>query len=133
MLFQKKLSFLEKVMVQRAHPVKWVLEVIGLIWGTYFLWHGNVALAAALGIGFSLIGTIAVWGHGEEKLAKTSLGKGMLMHANLANVFFHLVGLVVYVAGVYGHYTELILWGVTIFIFGHLWGWGRMDKNYEVE
>lgn len=131
MFFSKKLTFLERIMVQHAHPVKFVLETIGVMWAVYELWLGNVPLAIAFGIGLPLIGTIAVWGHNEAYLAKTWFGKFMLLHANPVNFFFHAVGFVVLIAGIYGHMTEMILWGLTIVIFGHLWGWGRVDKHIK--
>ena len=124
-----KLTTLERIMVQHAHPVKFVLEVIGIIWGTYFLWHQNVTNALLFGIGLPLVGTLAAWGHDEDKLAKSMLGKIMLVHADPVNLFFQVVGLLVMISGIYGHMTEMTLWGITIVVFGHIWGWGRVGRE----
>jgi len=126
-IFRHRLSLLERVMVQHAHPVKLILEFIGWIWGAYFLWMGDLLLAAAFGLGLPIVGTLAVWGHGEEELAKTAFGKFMLVHANIANLFFHLVGAVVLGIGFWIHSVEMIMWGMTIIIFGHAWGWATVS------
>lgn len=125
-LQKRKLSVLEQLYVQHAHPVNFVMSLIGWMWGAYFLWQQNVLLAVAFGLGFPLIGHLAVWGHGEEELADTSVGKFMLIHAHPVNTVFHLVGFAVIAIGLYSNVLEMVMWGASVLFFGHLWGWGRV-------
>lgn len=120
------LNLLERIMVQHAHPVKLVLEVIGIMWAIYFLWQGNWQWAIVSGIGLPLLGTILVWGRDERRLTGTWLGKVMLMHAHPLNFVLHLVGFVPMVYGLWLHDTVYILAGLTAVILGHLWGWEKM-------
>jgi len=126
-LSPKKLSLLEQVYVQHAHPVNLVLTLIGWMWGAYFLWNQNLLLAVAFGLGFPLVGHAAVWGHGEVILAETAFGKMMLTHAHPVNTFFHVVGYVVMAIGLYTNVLPMVMWGFSVLLFGHIWGWGRLQ------
>jgi hypothetical protein len=127
LLKKPSLSFLEKVYVQHAHPVNFVMTAVGWMWGAYFLWQQNLVLAVAFGIGFPLIGHLSVWGHHEEQLSETWYGKLMLIHAHPINFVFHIVAFIVICLGLYANVVEMVMWGLTVLLFGHVWGWGRVN------
>lgn len=123
----REMTFIERIMVQHANPVKLVLETVGIIWAVYFLWQQNLLWAIIFGIGLPSLGTILAWGKNEEQLSKTALGKVMLTHAHPLNFFFHLAGYISLVYGVWIHSPLFILVGITAIIIGHLWGWERLE------
>lgn len=120
------MNFLERIMVQHAHPTKLILELVGIIWGVYFLWQQNWVWAVILGLGLPTLGTILVWGKDEEQLAATLLGKVMLMHAHPMNFLLHIVGFIPLVYGLWTHLPIPILTGITVIVIAHLWGWERL-------
>src|SRR5256885_15865349 len=76
---------IRKFMLQHAHPAKFVAEILGLIWGTYFLWIHNWIGAVFSSVILFLGSTIALWNKPIEDLADTALGKIMLVYATPSN------------------------------------------------
>ncbi|MEI7741159.1 MAG: hypothetical protein WCJ29_01490 [bacterium] len=126
LLKKRKLSLIEKLYVQHAHPINLIMTLVGIMWGVYFLWLQNILLAAIFAFGFMIIGHASVWGENEDGLAETWLGKIMILHSHPINTLFHLVGTFIVAVGLYSNVIEMIMWGVTILLFGHLWGWSRV-------
>ena len=120
------LSSLERLYVRHAHPVNVIMTLIGILWGAYFLWQHDLLLAFAFGVGFPLIGHIAVIGEGEEELSDTWLGELMLHHAHPISSLFHFLSIFIMALGFYANTVEMVMWGFTVLLAGHLWGWGRV-------
>src|SRR5438128_12382615 len=72
-------------MLQHAHPVKFAVEILGIIWGTYFLWIHNWIGAVISSVILFLGSTIALWNKPVEDLADSALGRIVVVYATPFN------------------------------------------------
>src|SRR5690348_16191481 len=77
-----QLNWLDKSMVQHAHPPKLILDTIAYMWSLYFFWHQELVagLVALLGIGG--IGTALAFRKDMAVLAQTRLGMFFLVSSH---------------------------------------------------
>ncbi len=92
----KHLSFFRRIAINHAHPTKQVLDIIGFLWITYFLWENSLV---------------------------TAFGKYVIARMHPANLTFQIIGYVVSMNGVWIHEGWVILVGLSAVTLGHLWGW----------
>ncbi len=123
------MTFFERIAVQHAHPTKFVLELLGVLWSLYFVWQHDWIYALLAGIGLPLLGTILVWGKNEEGLARSLMGKIMLLHLEPLNMLMHTLGYLIVLYGLWFHSGPYILFGISFLFLGHLWGWKRVSEN----
>ena len=128
----QKFSMLETYALMRAHPRKLFIDAVSYIWVIYFLWNHNWqrALFAALVCG--AIGLLSVVSAETQRLSETTLGKLALLHLHPANLTAHLIGVVGIGYGVWEHSTEFILAGLSVALFGHFFGWEKVDDRFSM-
>ena len=114
---------LRRYMLQHAHPGKFIAEVLGIMWGVYFVWNHKWVWALIVGMGFFLLSTIFLWGDRFEYLGNTHLGRVMLVYINPLNFVLYNASIVPLVYGLWSHNSFFILLGVTIILLPHLWAW----------
>jgi hypothetical protein len=126
-------SMFERYILARTHPASLFLGSAGLIWEVYFLWSGNWMAALAILISERIVSTLIGWRSNPQAVAETTLGKIAILHLHPVNLVVQLCGLVVSVAGVWLHETQLILGGVSLILVGHVFGWGRVDYRFSLD
>jgi uncharacterized membrane protein YdjX (TVP38/TMEM64 family) len=80
---------IRRFMLQHAHPAKFVAEILGVMWGFYFLWIHNWIGAVISSVILFLGSTVALWNKPVEHLAQTSLGRIMLVYATPLNFIIY--------------------------------------------
>jgi len=63
----------------------------------------------------------------EENFAGTTLGKIMLLHLHPMNLVVQIAGFGVLLYSIWTRSAILIMAGVSIILFGHLWGWHKVN------
>ncbi len=121
------MTLLERAFVRRGHPKDIIVAVVGAIWGFYFLWIHNRIGALATVLLSAVVARILTHGMREENLAATTLGKIMLLHLHPMNLVVQIAGFGVLLYSIWTHSAILIMAGVSIIQFGHLWGWHKVN------
>lgn len=114
-----------RLAINHAHPTKLVLDIVGFIWMSYFLWENNLVIAIIFGFGLSALGSLLTFNADTDQLATTGLGKYVTARLHPANLTLQIVGYVVSMYGLWVHQGWIILVGLSAVTLGHLWGWGR--------
>src|SRR5215210_7152852 len=97
-------------MLQHAHPAKFVAEVLGIMWGIYFLWNQNWIGAVVSSVILFLMSTLLTRNKSVEHLAATSLGRAMLVYATpLTFLIYNVSALPV----IYGAWTRRVVYIIT--------------------
>jgi hypothetical protein len=112
-------------MLQHAHPAKFVAEILGVMWGFYFLWIHNWIGAVISSLILFLGSTIALWNKPVEELAQTSLGRIMLVYAKPLNFVIYNVSALPVIYGLWTHQGLFIIAGYSLLLLPHLWNWKR--------
>ena len=110
-------------MLQHAHPAKFVAEILGIIWGSYFLWIHNWIGAMISSVILFLGSTIVFWNEPIEDLAETALGKRMLVYATPFNFIIYNVSALPVIYGLWTHQGLYIVAGYSLLLSPHLWTW----------
>jgi hypothetical protein len=112
-------------MLQHAHPAKFVAELMGIMWGIYFLWQQNWIGAVVSSVILFLMSTLLLRNRSVEYLAATPLGRAMLVYATtLTFLIYNLSALPV----IYGAWTRQVIYiliGYSIMLLPHLWMWKK--------
>lgn len=82
----KPFSFFRKLAINHAHPTKLILDIIGFMWMSYFLWENNLLTAIIFGFGLSALGSFLSFNADTDKLANTKLGKYVIVRLHPANL-----------------------------------------------
>jgi hypothetical protein len=114
-------KLIRKFMLQHAHPAKFVAEILGIMWGIYFLWLHNWIAAVISSIVLFLGSTIALWNKPVEYLATTSLGRIMLVYSTPLNFVLYNVSALPVIYGVWTHQALYIIGGYSLMLMPHLW------------
>ncbi len=112
-------------MLQHAQPAKFVAEILGIIWGTYFLWIHNWIGALSSSVFLFLGRTIVLWNKPVEYLAESGLGKIMLVYATPSNCIIYNVSSLPVIYGLWTHQGLYIVAGYSLLLLPHLWAWKR--------
>ncbi len=126
------MSLIDRLFLMRFHPRAIVLNTIGTMWGTYFLWYKNWPSA--------LLSIVIFWGMGlyftrninADLISQTTLGKIALLHKHPINFALNLVGLIPLISGLWQHSGELILLGLSGVILGHFFGWSEVNSKLKM-
>lgn len=122
------MTFIERAAVRHGHPRHLIVAYLSFAWLIYFLWmHNWVAGLAAVAIGV-ILGRVFTWNVREESLAHTTLGKIMLLHLHPMNLPVQLLGFVPLIYGLWFHSGMWILVAMTVIMFGHMWGWHKVNE-----
>src|SRR5947208_1902158 len=108
-------------MLQHAHPAKFVAEMLGVIWGSYFLWTHNWIAAAISSLMLFLGSTIALWNKPIENLAETVLGRTMLVYATPPNFVIYNLSALPVIYGLWTHQGLYVVVGYSLLLLPHLW------------
>ena len=122
------MSFFEKMVVRSGHPRRIIVGVITMIWMFYFLWfHVWIWATVALIVGVTL-GMLATVGMHEEELAKTTLGKILLLHLHPFNVVLQAAGFSGLLYSFWAHSGVCMLMAISTILLGHMWGWHKVNE-----
>ena len=116
-------------MLQHAHPMKFVAEVLGIMWGAYFLWNHQWIWAFTVSMAFFLLSTIFLWGDRFEYLSHTHLGRALLVYSYPLNFLLYNISIVPLVYGLWIHSGFFINLGVSVILLPHLWSWNQAGKK----
>lgn len=126
-------TFIERIMLQHANPVKLMCDGVGIVLSFYFLWVNRLVLALVLLFGFSLLGNVLVWRVDIAALAKTNIGVWMLGQARPANLVIRTLGFAILLIGIWIHSFLTMLGGVLLIVLarfvGRLWGVGHVNEK----
>lgn len=122
------MTYVERMIVRRGHPKHIIVGSVAFLWVVYFLWQHNWIWAAAVccierGSGQA----VHVWDK-EEPLARTLLGKIMLLHLHAVNLTLQMAGFALLLYGVWVHSTLYIIAATSMVFLGHVWGWHRVNE-----
>lgn len=127
----KNLTWLEVLTLRKFHPRAILLEIVGVNWAVYFLWNNDWQRALLIYLAASFLSTVSVWNISPEKMASTRLGKLALLHLHPFNFIVQALSLIPIVYGIWIHSADFILYGVSGLLVGHLFGWSKVDPNFE--
>ncbi len=131
-LDRPRLSLVQSYFVRRSHPASLFVEAAGASWIIYFFWN-HLWVESLLVLLFSrVIANFIAFRANPEVLAQSSVGRIALLHAQPINMLIQLVGLVGFFYGLWTHEVKVILMGISIVMLGHLVGWHRVDRHFEL-
>ncbi|HEY0734334.1 MAG TPA: hypothetical protein VGD69_05470 [Herpetosiphonaceae bacterium] len=114
--------FIERIMIQHAHPAKLTADLLGVLIGWYFLWTHSLLVAVATILGASILGTLLVWRHDVAQLYHTKLGTWMMGQAEPRNVVVRSIGFAVLCYGVWSHAVLYFPIGIVLIVAARLLG-----------
>ena len=131
-LERPRLTVLQRYYLRRAHPASLFIETAGLVWVVYFFWN-HLWVEALLTLVISrLIANVVSFRASTEALMQTALGRIALLHVQPTNWFIQLLGVIGVFYGVWTHEAKVILAGLSVVFLGHLIGWHRVDRHFEL-
>ncbi len=122
MQHRTEFHFIERIMIQHAHPVKLTTDIIGVLIGWYFLWSHNLLFALVALFGVSILGTLLVWRIDVAQLYETKLGQWMIGQAKPINLFVRSVGFAVVCYGFWSHTAIYFPIGIVLIIAARFLG-----------
>ena len=122
------MTILERIFIRRWHP-RWIIpDIVGAIWGFYFLWVHNWELALAAILLSGAVGAFLTLGMHEERLAETTLGRIILLHLHPVNLSVQIAGIALLVYSVWIHSPVYIVVAISTILIGHMWGWNKVSE-----
>lgn len=118
---------IRRYMLQHAHPMKFTAELLGVIWGAYFLWNHNWLGALIMSTLFFLGSSVLLWNKPIDYLQKTGLGRVMLIYADPVSFLLYNLSALPVIYGLWLHQTMYVLIGISILLLPHLWGWKELS------
>jgi hypothetical protein len=118
-------KFLRKHMLQHAHPAKFVAELMGIMWGIYFLWQQNWIGAVVSSVLLFFGSSLVTWNRSVEYLADTSLGRVMLVYATPLTFLIYNASALPVIYGAWTHQVIYIIIGYSIMLLPHWWMWKK--------
>lgn len=128
---KNQFSLLERYALMRFHPRKIIFDVIGLIWGTYFLYLGMWQAAVVVLLIFVVLGFFLVLNTDLKGLSETIWGKIAILHVQPLNVAIKVLALIILVNGIYRHSVEHVLIGISLIFLGHFFGWSKVHPTLD--
>jgi uncharacterized membrane protein len=131
LMAENKFSLLERYALMRFHPRKIILDLIGIIWATYFLYVGIWQAAVITIFIFVVLGFFLVRNIDLKMMAETTWGRLAIMHVHPLNVAIKIFAVIILVNGIYRHSVEHILMGITLIFLGHFFGWAKVHPVFD--
>ncbi len=125
-------SVLERILIRGSHPVSMFFYLVSWTWGIFFLWNHQWPLALAVVVIGRLFGHFSVRHADVAGMAKTTLGKIAILHANAFNFSTQTIGAVILLTGIWMHSTETILSAISIIALGHMVGWAKVNESLDL-
>lgn len=126
------LTALDRYFLRRAHPTSLFVEAAGISWVVHFFWNHLWVEALLVFLFTRIIANIVAFRSNPEALAQSGLGRIALLHAQPVNMLVQLVGGFGFFYGLWTHEVKVILGGISIVMLGHLIGWHRVDRHFEL-
>jgi hypothetical protein len=126
---ERRFTNVERYFLMHSHPRTIVLDLVAMIWATYFLWEGNWPVAVSAIFLLRGLGLYVTRNIDPERMASTTLGRLGLLHLEPVNVALNAIGSIPLVYGIWAHSVEYILGGVSVVILGHFFGWSKVNGN----
>jgi len=127
---QDQFSLLERYALMRFHPRKIILDVIGVIWATYFLYVGIWQGAVVTIFIFVVLGLFMVRNANLKGLSETIWGRLAIMHVHPINVAIKIIAVIILIVGIWRHSVEHILIGISLIFLGHFFGWSKVHPVF---
>jgi hypothetical protein len=124
---------MQSLILRRSHPAALTIDLVGITWFVYFLWHHQWEYAIGAALAARLTGLIISWNADLTALADTVLGKLALMHLHPINLLVQVAAAAVLIWGIWSHSTPVILSGVSLFILGHAFGWQQVHPAFALK
>ena len=128
----EQFNWVERYFLRRMHPRSMFFDSIAFMWGSYFLWNQDWPRAIVVSAAIVILGLLTVLSVDPEKMADTTLGKIGLLHLHPVNFITQVIGMFPFIYGVWLHSTEFILAGFSVILFGHIFGWSKVNANFSV-
>ena len=125
-------DILERYFLMRYHPRKIVFDVVGAIWGIYFLWMQNWLAALTIVLVMELGGLYFTRNIIPELMAQSTLGKIGLLHTHPYNLALNIIGMIPFVYGLWMHSIEMTLVGLSAIFMGHFFGWSTVNSKLRI-
>lgn len=126
-IVKQELSFMQRMLIRRAHPRYLIAGIVGAIWAFYFLWQHNWSWALGAILMSAIAGGMLTSYVRDEELAETTLGKIMLIHLHPANIAVQSLGLILLVYGIWTHSALFMMGAASTILVGHMWGWEKVN------
>ena len=110
------LGFMERVMVQHAHPLKLGCDSTGVLACLYLTWRRRLPAALVVLVGSSILGSVLARRADTDQLLASRLGRWMLGQARPVNLVVRTAGFVVSLVGVRRHSGRIIAGGVGMIV-----------------
>jgi hypothetical protein len=123
------LNSLEKAVVRHAHPKAFILHIIGIMWGGYFLWTHELAVAILCFVGIIGIGELI--GYLDKDyltVARAQLNlfqKLLVYHADYKNLAYHTIGACFFFWGAWTNSVPRLLIAASFVLLGHMFPWNE--------
>jgi hypothetical protein len=130
---RKHLSPMEKWVLRRAHPVAVIVDLGTLVWSVYFLWWHNWIAALAIGLAGRMVSVLLVRNSRLEEIAETTWGRLALLHLHPVNLVIQSAAVLLAIWGIWAHSDLIIISGVTLLIWGHAFGWNKVNPIFSVK
>lgn len=128
-----RLTKFQRYILRRSHPVSLYIETVGYIWAAFYLWN-HLILEALLAVVFSrLIANVVAYRANTDALYNTTIGRIALLHIHPVNMTLQALGIVTFGFGLWNHETRVLLAGISLVLLGHLVGWVRVDRRFELQ
>jgi hypothetical protein len=127
-----RLSALQRYYLRRAHPASLFIDGAALTWIVYYFWNHLWVEALLVLVISRIIANIISFRANVDELAQTGLGKMALLHLQPVNLTVQLIGVVGLFYGLWTHEVKVILAGLSIIFLGHLIGWHRVDRRFDL-
>lgn len=111
-----ELTFIERVMVQHAHPLKLGCDSAGVVACFYLTWRRQLPAALLTLFGSSILGSVLARHADSSQLVMTPLGRWMLGQAQPVNLVLRTSGLTLSLVGAWRHSSGLVLGGAAAIV-----------------
>jgi len=129
---EQYLGMVDRYFLMSSHPRKIVFDIVGAIWGTYFLWNQNRLYALGALLVMDAMGLFFTRKIDPELMSQTTIGKIGLLHKHPLNFMLNLIGLGSLVYGLWLHSAEMILIGFSVIVIGHFFGWSEVNAKLRM-
>lgn len=124
------MTLIDRYFLASFHPHKIILDSIAAIWATYFLWNRNWPAALLVVLILGTLGLFFTRNIDPDLMAETTLGRIGLLHKHPINFALNLIGSIVLIYALWEHTgIATFLFGLSIVILGHFFGWGEVSSK----
>ncbi len=129
-IHDENMTLIDRYFLISFHPRKIILSSIAATWATYFLWNRNWLAALLSVLILETLGLFFTRHIDPDLMAGTTLGRIGLLHKHPINFALNFIGSIILIYALWDH-AEIatILFGLSIVILGHFFGWGEVSSK----